>query len=161
MKGALGARYDSDNTAATVTVNASEVNIHASITRATFTDGPSLIRLGLTLDKPGALKVDYNFMKTVRLRVAEMPLNLTFKHNRAYECNYLTHLLRTKTILNGTLVLDSANEVSANYVLGTSNCKLKYVYVHEGDRGITFEPCYDVAKNSWDFAILKRFNGDD
>ncbi|TKY75141.1 Outer envelope pore protein 24 [Spatholobus suberectus] len=155
---------------ATVTVNAGAVNIHASTTQATFTNGPSLIRLGLTLEKPGTFKVDYSvlnndfrfqFMKTVRLRVAEMPLNLTFKHSRGCEWKYLTYLLRNKTILNGTLVLNSANKVSANYVPGTSKCKLRYVYAHKGDRGITFKPCYDVAKNSWDFAISKRFNGDD
>ena len=57
------------------------------------------------------------------------------------------------------LVFDSANKVSANHVLGSGNCKLKYTYVHGGLT--TFEPSYDFSKNSWDFAISRRVYGDD
>lgn len=86
-------------------------------------------------------------MNTVK--VAEKPLNLTYIHSWA----------DNRTILDGTLVFDSANKVSANHTLGSGNCKLKYTYVHEG--ATTFEPSYDVAKNSWDFAVSRKVYGDD
>jgi hypothetical protein len=89
----------------------------------------------------------FQFMNTVR--VAEKPLNLTFIHGRN----------DNRTILDGTLVLDSANKLSANHVLGSRNGKLKYTYVHGGVN--TFEPTYDLAKNSWDFALSRRVYGDD
>lgn len=36
---------------------------------------------------------------------------------------------------------------------------MKYTYVHGGLA--TFEPSYDFAKNSWDFAVSRRVYGDD
>lgn len=86
-------------------------------------------------------------MNTVK--VAEKPLKLTYIHSRG----------DNRTILDGALVFDSANKVSANHVLGSGNCKLKYTYVHEGVT--TFEPSYDVAKNSWDFSVSRKVYGDD
>ena len=53
-------------------------------------------------------------MNTVR--VAEKPLNLTYIHSRA----------DNRTIVDGGLLIDPANKVSANYMVGTNNCKLKY-----------------------------------
>lgn len=86
-------------------------------------------------------------MNTVR--VAEKPLNLTYIHSKA----------DNRTILDGTLVFDAANKVSANYALDSGICRLKYRYVHKGLT--TFEPSYDVAKNTWDFAVSRRVYGDD
>lgn len=86
-------------------------------------------------------------MNTVR--VAEKPLNLTYIHFRG----------DNRTILDGNLVIDPANKVSANYMLGTGNCKLKYTYVHNGIT--TFEPSYDLVKNAWDFAVSRKVYGDD
>lgn len=89
----------------------------------------------------------FQFMNTVR--VAEKPLKLTYIHSRG----------DNRTILDGTLVFDSANKVSANHALGSKNCKLKYTYLHGGVT--TFEPCYDLAKNSWDFAVARKVYGED
>lgn len=89
----------------------------------------------------------FQFMNTVR--VADKPLNLTYIHSRG----------DNRTIVDGTLVVDSSNKVSANYMIGTGNCKLKYTYVHGG--ATTFEPIYDLAKNSWDFAVSRKVYGDD
>lgn len=83
------------------------------------------------------------------VRVADKPLNLTYIHSRG----------DNRTILDGNLVFDSANKVSANHVLGSGNCKLKYTYVHGGLT--TFEQCYDLAQNSWDFAVSRKVYGDD
>ena len=54
--------------------------------------------------------------------VSEKPLSLTYIHSRG----------DNRTSLDGTLVFDSANKVSASHVLGSGNCKLKYNYVHGG-----------------------------
>ncbi|KAL1093149.1 hypothetical protein V6Z11_D06G010900 [Gossypium hirsutum] len=122
---------------------------------ATFVDGPSLNGLTLAVEKPGFFIVDYDvpkkdfrfqFMNTVR--VAEMPLKLTYSHCRG----------DNRTAVEGAFMFDSANTVSANYVLGTRNCKLKYSYVHGGDT--TFEQCYDWGKMAWDFAISRRVYDD-
>lgn len=89
----------------------------------------------------------FQFMNTVKL--ADKPLNLTYIHSRG----------DNRTIVDGSLLFDSANKVSANHMLGSRNCKLKYSYVHGGVT--TFEPCYDLAKNSWDFALSRKVFDDD
>ncbi|KAA8537647.1 hypothetical protein F0562_027255 [Nyssa sinensis] len=149
MKASLKSRYDTDKSAAGVTlaVNAGDVKLRASMTDATIVKGPSLNGLALAVEKPGFFIIDYNvpkkdfrfqFMNTIRL--SKKPLNLTYIHSSG----------DNRTILDGTLAFDSVNKVSANHVIGSRNCKLKYTYVHEGIT--TFEPSYDLAKNSWDFA---------
>ncbi|XP_052203675.1 outer envelope pore protein 24B, chloroplastic-like [Diospyros lotus] len=158
MQAALKGKYESDKTAAVATVaaNAGDVKLRASLTDATVVSGPSLNGLSLAVEKPGFFIIDYNvpkkdirfqFMNTVR--VAEKPLNLTYSHSRG----------DNRTALDGTLVFDPANKVSANHVLGSGNCKLKYTYVHGG--ATTFEPSYEFAKNSWDFAVSRRVYSED
>ncbi|KAL6572698.1 Outer envelope pore protein 24B, chloroplastic [Orobanche minor] len=155
MKASFKARYEPDNptASATVSVNAGDLKLRASMTDATVAYGPSLNGLALGVEKPGFFIVDYNvpkkdvrfqFMSTVR--VAEKPLNLTYIHNKN----------DGRTILDGTLVIDSANKVSANHVLGTGNAKLKYTYSHGGLT--TFEPSYDLGKNAWDFSVSHKVN---
>lgn len=84
------------------------------------------------------------------IRVLDKQLNLTYTHSR-----------REKNLwLDGTLIIDSSNKVSANYKFDSGNCKLKYCYSQEG--GVrTFEPCYDVSKNCWDFIVSQRIYGGD
>ncbi|XAR61782.1 hypothetical protein NMG60_11016298 [Bertholletia excelsa] len=158
MKGALKANYETDKTAAgaSFAVNAGDVKLRATMTDATVVNGPSLNGLALAVEKPGFFIIDYNvpkkdfrfqFMNTVR--IAEKPLNLTYSHSRG----------DNRTMLDGAFVFDPANKVSANHMLGSRNCKLKYTYVHEGLT--TFEPSYDLAKNSWDFAVSRRVYSDD
>lgn len=91
--------------------------------------------------------IRFQFINTVR--VGDKPLNLTYMHSTG----------DSRTVLDGTLIFDPANKVSANHMLGSGNCKLKYTYVHQGVT--SFEPSYDVAKNSWDFAVSRRVYGDD
>ncbi|KAI4339880.1 hypothetical protein MLD38_024770 [Melastoma candidum] len=158
MKASLKGRYDVDKNgaAATVGVNAGELRLRASITDATVVKGPSLNGLALSVEKPGFFIVDYNipkkdfrfqFMNTVR--VADKPLNMTYIHSWG----------ENRTVLEGALLIDPANKLSANYLLGPGHCKLKYSYVHRGVT--TFEPSYDVSKNVWDFAVSRKVYGDD
>ncbi|KAI6688861.1 outer envelope pore protein 24, chloroplastic-like [Syzygium oleosum] len=158
MKASLKGKYDLDKNgaAATLGVGAGELKLRASITDATVVKGPSMNGLVLAVEKPGFFIVDYNvpkkdfrfqFMNSVR--IAEKKLNLTYIHSRG----------DNRTILEGALVIDPANKLSANYLLGPGNCKLKYTYVHKGLT--TFEPSYDLSKNSWDFAVARNVYGDD
>lgn len=160
MKASLKAKYETDKAAATGTAtiafNAGDFKLRASMTDATVVNGPSLNGLALAVEKPGSFIFDYNvpkkdfrfqFMNSIR--VLEKPLNLNYIHFRG----------DNRTILDGTLVFDSANKVSANHVLGSRGCKLKYSYVHGGLT--TFEPSYDTTKNSWDFAVSRKVYGDD
>ncbi|KAL6995666.1 Outer envelope pore protein 24, chloroplastic [Sarracenia purpurea var. burkii] len=160
MKASLKSRYDTDKSAAavaaTIAVNAGDVKLRVSMTDATVVKGPSLSGLSLAVEKPGIFIIDYNvpkkdfrFQFMNRITIAEKPLNLTYIHSRG----------DNRTILDGTLVFDPANKLSANHALGSGNCKLKYTYVHEGVT--TYEPSYDLAKNSWDFALSRRVYGDD
>ncbi|CAI9116721.1 OLC1v1017951C1 [Oldenlandia corymbosa var. corymbosa] len=158
MKASLKARYEADKAAAAATVaaNAGDLRLRASMTDATVVNGPSLNGLVLAVEKPGSFIIDYNvpkkdfrFQFTETVRVADKRLNLMYIHSKG----------DNRTILDGTLVFDSANKVSANHVLGSGNCKLKYSYVHAGLT--TFEPSYDFAKNSWDFAVSRKVYGDD
>ncbi|XP_051123586.1 outer envelope pore protein 24A, chloroplastic-like [Andrographis paniculata] len=158
MKASLRARYEPEKATAvaTVSVNAGDFKVRASMTDATFANGPSLNGLVVAVEKPGFFTVDYNvpskdfkfqFMNTVT--VAQKPLKLTYIHNKG----------DGRTMLDGNLVIDSGNKVSANHVLGTKNTKLKYTYLHEGLTAL--EPCYDFGKNAWDFAISRKVYGDD
>lgn len=83
------------------------------------------------------------------IRVADKPLNLTYIHSRG----------DNRTNLEGTLLFDPSNKVSANHMIGSGNCKLKYTYVHQGVT--TIEPCYDLAKNMWDFSVSRKVYGED
>ncbi|XP_057469393.1 outer envelope pore protein 24A, chloroplastic-like isoform X2 [Actinidia eriantha] len=158
MKASFKGRYDIDKSsaAATVVVKAGDVRFRASLTDATVVKGPCLNGLALAVEKPGFFIIDYNvpkkdvrfqFMNTIK--VAEKPLNLTYIHSRG----------DNRTMLDGSLVFDSANKVSASHVVGSGNCKLKYTYVNQG--ATTYEPSYDLAKNEWDFAMSRRVYGDD
>lgn len=142
---------------ATVAAKAGDVKFKASMTDATFANGPSLTGLVLAVEKPGSFGIDFDvpkkdfkfrFMNTIN--VAEKPLNLTYMHNRG----------ENRTTLDGALVVDSANKVSGSYMFGTKdNFKLKYTYVHRGTT--TFEPCFDFAGKSWDFMLSRKVYGDD
>ncbi|CAH9078112.1 unnamed protein product [Cuscuta epithymum] len=158
MKGVLKARYEMDKMTATstVSVRSGDINLRATMTDATLLNGPSLNGLAFAVEKPGSFIIDYNvpkkdlrfqFMNTVR--VLEKPLNLNYVHFKG----------DNRTVLNGTLVLDPANKVSANHTIGSGNCKLKYTFLHKGLT--TFEPSYDFAKNEWDFSMSQRVYGDD
>ncbi|XP_016466650.1 outer envelope pore protein 24B, chloroplastic-like isoform X2 [Nicotiana tabacum] len=120
MKASVKAKYETDKAAATgaatIAFNAGDFKLRASMTDATVVNGPSLNGLALAVEKPGSFIFDYNvpkkdfrfqFMNSIR--VLEKPLNLNYIHFRG----------DNRTILDGTLVFDSANKVSANHVLGS------------------------------------------
>ncbi|KAB2089863.1 hypothetical protein ES319_A03G089600v1 [Gossypium barbadense] len=157
MKASLKGRYTNDKSTAVVTlaVNAGDVKLLASMSDVTVVKGPRLNNLTLTVEKPAFFifdydvpKKDFRFQFMNSIKVAEKPLKLTYNHGHG----------ETRTVMEGSLVLDSANKVSANYMFGTRNFKLKYSYVHGGVT--TYEPCYDLGKNAWDFSVSRRLYDD-
>ncbi|PKU76626.1 outer envelope pore protein 24, chloroplastic [Dendrobium catenatum] len=160
MKASLKAHFEPERSSAIATLflPAGDARIKASITEATFSKGPSLNSLLLSLEKPGSFIIDYNvpnqdfrfqFMNTVRL--AEKPVSLTY-----------THMLGARqTAIDGSLQIDPANKLSVNYSFGSGNCKVKYAYAHGEFGRILVEPVYDLSKNTWDFAVSKKYDGGD
>ncbi|RZC94399.1 hypothetical protein C5167_026132 [Papaver somniferum] len=150
MRASAKGSYDT-SAAGTVAFNAGDVKLRASLDNFTVANGRLDGSALLTVEKPGYFAIDYDvpkmdatfrFMNTVR--VMEKPLSLTYVHEHR----------ENRTSLDGTIALNQANKVSANYMFGTENCKLKYSYVHAGVT--TFEPCYDVSKNTWDLAMSQK-----
>ncbi|RDX79347.1 Outer envelope pore protein 24, chloroplastic, partial [Mucuna pruriens] len=87
----------------------------------------------------------FKFINTVM--VGEKPLKLTYEHS----------MKDKKTVLEGTFELDPGKKVCVNYAFDSRRYKLKHTYVH---KLTTFEQAYDVAKNTWDFAVSRRVYGD-
>lgn len=82
------------------------------------------------------------------VRVLGKPLNMNYIHSRNDD----------RTVVDGILVLDPANKISANHTLGSKNGKVKYTYLHRGVN--SFEPCYDFGKDAWDFAVSRKIYDD-
>ncbi|XP_039024537.1 outer envelope pore protein 24B, chloroplastic-like [Hibiscus syriacus] len=124
-------------------VNAGEIKVRPSMTDARIVNGPSLAGLTFAVKKPGFYRyVPKKLRNTFRL--AKKPFELSYGRKRGDK----------RTVYDGAVVFDSGSKVSASYVLGTRNCKLKYSYLHGGVT--TLEPCYDLGRNAWDFAISRR-----
>ncbi|XP_021757706.1 outer envelope pore protein 24B, chloroplastic-like [Chenopodium quinoa] len=148
---------DSSTGAATVSINAGELKLKAAMSEAIFDAGPIFRNLSLSLEKPGSFIVDYNvpkqdlrfqFMNSIR--VLDKQLKMTYTHSRADKNLWV----------DGTVVIDSSNKISATCNFDSGIRKFKYCYSQAGGAR-TFEPCYDVAKNSWDFSVSQRITGDD
>jgi hypothetical protein len=54
-----------------------------------------------------------------------------------------------------------ANKVSVSLALGSGGCRVKYTYAQGAGRLTTVEPTFDTAKNAWEFAVARRFDGGD
>ncbi|KAH8503538.1 hypothetical protein H0E87_014716 [Populus deltoides] len=61
-------------------------------------------------------------------------------------------------MLDGTLVLNPANKLSAYHGFDYGKCNLKYCFAHQG--GTTTEPGYEFGMTSWNFAASQRFCDD-
>ncbi|CAH8382599.1 unnamed protein product [Eruca vesicaria subsp. sativa] len=158
MKASVKGKYDGDKSTGvgSLSFNAGDFKLRVTMTDATLVTGPTLNGLSVAAEKPGFFMVEYNvpkkdvrFQFMNKVRIAEKPLNLTYIHSRADH----------RTVVDGRLLIDPANKLSVNHMVGTNNCKLMYTYA-EG-KIATFEPCYDFAKNAWDFAVSRRVYGDD
>ncbi|PON67480.1 Outer envelope pore protein 24B [Parasponia andersonii] len=148
-----GSNTDKEGVVGTLALNAGDVRLGASTTTPSVLGGPTLddLSLSLSLEKPGSFIIDYDvpnrdvrFQFMNRVNVLNKQLNLTYTHSRAVN----------KTALDATLLIDSANKISGSYGFGSGDCKIKYSYLQGGLR--TFEPCYDLAKNSWDISVSQR-----
>jgi hypothetical protein len=67
----------------------------------------------------------------------------------------------SRTALDLAVAFDPANKVSVSHALGSGGCRVKYSYAHGAGRLTTVEPTFDTAKNAWEFAVARRFDGGD
>ncbi|CAA6653570.1 unnamed protein product [Spirodela intermedia] len=137
VKGKYDVEKNAGSAVATVAFYAGDVRLKASVTDATVVKGPSLNGLVLSVEKPGpSSSTDFRFQFMNTVRVLEKPLSLTYIHFHA----------PNRTTMDGTLTFDPAN---------------KYAYAHGSLRRTVFEPTYDFSKGAWDFAVSRKFEGDD
>ncbi|GJN22611.1 hypothetical protein PR202_gb10194 [Eleusine coracana subsp. coracana] len=172
MKATLKGRFDGNKATAGTTLAvpaAGDLRFKASATEATFTNGPSLNGLTVTLEKPGAFIVDLKpHNKNVRFQfmnsalVYDKRLSLTYTHSTS-----LAPVVAdappppSRTALDCALTVDSANKVSLSHTLGSGGCRVKYTYAHGADRLTTIEPVFDTNTNAWEFAVTRKFEGGD
>lgn len=78
----------------------------------------------------------------------DKPLNINYTHAES----------KNWTMLDGTLVLNQANKLSAYHGFDYGKCNLKYCFAHQG--GTTTEPGYEFGMTSWNFAASQRFCDD-
>ncbi|GMI90156.1 hypothetical protein like AT1G45170 [Hibiscus trionum] len=144
---------------ATLAANPGDLKLRASFSDTNFIDDGSTLNLDdllISVEKPGSFLIDFDiakqdvqfqFMNT--FKVEGKQVNWTYTHTRNDR----------RTILDGSLMFDRGSKLSASHELGSVSCKLKCSYVHKGLT--TFEPCYDLAKKSWDLAMSRRVLGGD
>nr|XP_029117340.1 outer envelope pore protein 24B, chloroplastic-like [Elaeis guineensis] len=153
-------RYEVDKSSisATFAVNVGDLKLKAFMTDATFVHGPSLNGLALSLEKLVSFIIDHNVpKKDVRfqlmnsVRILDKTVSLTYTYARG----------DNRVGIDSSVAFDLTNKVSMSYALDLANCKVKYVYTHEVLRRTVLEPYYDVSKNSWDFAVTRKFEGGD
>ncbi|KAJ4823258.1 hypothetical protein Tsubulata_042382 [Turnera subulata] len=161
IRSAVSIRGNKGVTAALAT-NAGDLRLRAVISDAIFiTSGATtfdLDALCLSIKKPGSFVVDFDlpnqdvrFQFMNRVNLLEKQLNWTYCHSRG----------ENRTVLDGTLVLDLANKVSASWELGSGssrNRKLKYTHIHRG--ATTLEPSYDFGNGAWDLSVSHNLEGD-
>ncbi|KAL5218470.1 hypothetical protein ABZP36_019154 [Zizania latifolia] len=170
MKATVKGRYEGDKAtaAATLAVSpaAADLRFKASATDAAFARGPSLEGLTLTLEKPGSFLVDlkphtkdlrFQFMNSALL--LDRRVSLTYTHSTTLFPGPAAPPARTG--LDCSLTFDPANKLNLSHTLGSGGCRVKYSYAHGQDRLTTIEPSFDTAKNAWDFAVSRKFQGGD
>ncbi|KAL0438565.1 UNVERIFIED_CONTAM: Outer envelope pore protein 24, chloroplastic [Sesamum latifolium] len=162
MEASFTAKYQPEKAAAAATVafKVRDLRLRTSISDTVFVDGPSLNEFSVALEKPGCFvvnfnipKKDYEFKFFHDLKLAGKPLNLSYTRTKSDDMQG-----DPRTILEGILLIDSANKVSVNHVPEAGIMKLGYTYEHRGLT--TFEPSYDLLKNSLELAVSRRVHGD-
>ncbi|KAL0360695.1 UNVERIFIED_CONTAM: Outer envelope pore protein 24, chloroplastic [Sesamum radiatum] len=162
MEASIIAKYQPEKAAAgaTVAFKFRDLRLRTSISDTVFVDGTSLNDFSVALEKPGFFSVDFNIPKkdyefkfSHDLKLGGKPLNLSYTRTKSDVIQG-----DARTILEGILLMDSANKVSVNHVPEAGIMKLGYTYEHRGLT--TFEPSYDVLKNSFELAVSHRVHGD-
>ncbi|KAL0360696.1 UNVERIFIED_CONTAM: Outer envelope pore protein 24, chloroplastic [Sesamum radiatum] len=162
MEASLTAKYQPEKASAAATISfvVRDFMLRASISDAVVVNGPSLNGLSLTLEKPRCFAIDYDvpkkdyeFKSFHNLLLGGKPLNLSYTRTKSDAIQG-----DARTILAGSLVMDLANKVSVNHVPEAGIMKLGYTYEYGGST--TFEPSYDVLKNSFELAVSHRVHED-
>ncbi|KAL5553970.1 hypothetical protein UlMin_041371 [Ulmus minor] len=152
-----GSNTNKEGVLGTLSLNAGDLKLRASTTTPTVVGGPTTgdLSLSLSVEKPAFFLIDYDvpnkdvrFQFMNRVNVLDKHLSFTYTHSKR----------SNRTALDATLLVNPANKLWGSYSFDSGDCKLKYSYV-QGSR--TFEPCYDLSKNSWDISVSQMiFDGD-
>ncbi|KAK8681575.1 hypothetical protein V6N13_053977 [Hibiscus sabdariffa] len=165
MRTSLKGRYTNDRSTAvvTVTANAGDVKLLASMSDVTFVRGPRINNLTFTVEKPGSFIIDYDVPKKVpTLSISLFPFNesppaLTSKLSASFiplgsgEIGFSVSVHELDQGGGETL---EAHLQSRPW----RDLRLKYSYVHGG--ASTYEPCYDLGKNAWEFSVSRALLDD-
>lgn len=90
----------------------------------------------------------FQFMTSVN--VLGKPLKLTYIHPQK----------RNATLVEGSLVWDPRNKLTAKYSFATEKGSLKYTFLST-PHDVTVEPGFDFNTNAWNFSLSKKlFTGD-
>ncbi|KAL3676958.1 hypothetical protein R1sor_026906 [Riccia sorocarpa] len=150
----LKARYDTGGQTAglTLAVAAGDLKLKGSVTDATFTSGPSLNGMTIGIEKPGHFLFDYDlahqsarFQFMTSVNVLGKPIRLTYIHPQK----------RNATLVEGSLIWDPRNKVTAKYSFATEKGSLKYTYL-SSPHDVTIEPGFDFNTNAWNFSVSKK-----
>ncbi|KAM0886180.1 hypothetical protein ACQ4PT_029869 [Festuca glaucescens] len=191
MKATVKGRYEGDKATAAATLAlsaAGDLRLRASATDAAFAAGPSLDGLTLTLEKPGSFLLDLKpnnqdvrFQFVNSAVVLDKRVSLTYTHSTSLAPFAPKPAIPapatspsaapppppraapppSRTALDLSIAFDPANKVSVSHALGSGGCRVKYTYAHGAGRLTTVEPTFDTAKNAWEFAVARRFDGGD
>ncbi|ONK65573.1 uncharacterized protein A4U43_C07F38480 [Asparagus officinalis] len=161
MKAKVKGRYEAHESNASVTLSVNlgrDLVVRTTMANATLTRGPSLTGLELSLHNPNSFNLRYDVpKKDIRLqftnKITLMDKTVRFAYNHAHREN--------QTSIEGSTAFDQSNRVRVYYDFGSGNLKVKYVYAYGFMGRTTVEPCYDVCKNAWGFALLKKLDGGD
>ncbi|XP_078180760.1 outer envelope pore protein 24B, chloroplastic-like [Carex rostrata] len=139
----------------TLSTNAGDLRFKAS---AIETTGPSVEGISLSVEKPGVFIVDVNVpKKDAKFEFMESglvmnkPVNIMCVHS--WRDNH--------TSVDGTVVFNPAHKVSVSHVVASRDCRVKYTYAHGESQNTTLESCYDTGKNTWNFALARKFECSD
>ncbi|XP_020573791.1 outer envelope pore protein 24, chloroplastic-like [Phalaenopsis equestris] len=158
MKAKVKGRYEARCGAASAafSVTSDDFKLSATLTDATFSTAPSLTGLALSLHKPGSfslifyvIKKDFDFKFINEVTFMGQAMRLAYTHTHAISGNSQMTLL-------GSTNVNIVNNVGLGYEFCSGVMKVRYAYTH-GDltKKIVVEPCLDLSKNAWEFAVTR------
>ncbi|KAG0477365.1 hypothetical protein HPP92_014206 [Vanilla planifolia] len=164
MRVKLRGRYDAYRSAASTlfSITSNDLKLSAALTDATFSTGPSLTDLALSLQKPGSFSVVLDFLKKdVSFHFINdavlmgRTVRLTYTHGHAPSGKGRTKFL-------GSSEFNSANGVVVGYESDSRALKVSFLYTHgDMEKRTVVEPSLDLSKNTWEIAATRSFLGRD
>ncbi|XP_028556057.1 outer envelope pore protein 24B, chloroplastic-like isoform X3 [Dendrobium catenatum] len=162
MKAKVKGRYEAHRGAASaaLSITSDDLKLTGILTDATFSNAPALTGLALSIQKPGSFSIvfdvpkkDINFQFMNEVALMGQAVRLTYTRTHALDGN-------GRMALVGSTNINIANKVGLGYEFCTGVIKVRYAYTHgDLEKKIVVEPCLDLSKNAWEFAVTRWFEG--